>query len=85
MKFISRAIGKNATESKREDFDEIKEKFNQYLIASQFDPEYSNIGEIKSSSTKMCTQPVCSVGEVVYGLDADGQLVKLKAVYDTSG
>jgi hypothetical protein len=74
--YISRSVGKNLTEYTHKDYFNIINTFVRYVRYSQFDTSM-RVGYYSDT-------PICGAGEILFGVDALGRTVKLKAIIDSS-
>ena len=80
MNFNSKTIGRCLTEYTVINYEELVSSFNKFATVSQFS------GDIKSvdKASKVSDRPVCGYGEIMYGVNEDGSLTKLKMIVDSS-
>lgn len=74
--FKYKDIGRCLTEATHKDFDKLVTKCERFVVYSQFDT-HLRIG-------RYLKKPECGVAEVLYGIDANGNQIKLKSIIDTS-
>lgn len=86
--FTERKIGKCLTEYKRNDFDNLVAKYNQFLMISQFDSTPQNVNDVYPNSSlfgpQLLDEPKCQIGYILFGVAEDGSLTKLIAKIDSS-
>lgn len=85
---ISKNVGKCLTEYKVENYDEEVKKYQRFVVVSQFDPKPSHMLDLDFPEgygyPKQSNEPVCHIGEVMFGVEQEGFLVELKSIIDSS-
>lgn len=84
MKIISRNIGRYVTEYKREDFDQIIKNYTKFYSVSQFTYNKPETVSMLDGYAQPLTEPKCRIGEILYGVEADGSLTHLMSLIDSS-
>lgn len=74
--FKYKEIGRCLTEATHKDYDKLIASCEKFVVYSQFDT-YLKVG-------RYIKKPECGAAEVLYGIDAKGNQIKLKYVIDTS-
>ncbi len=86
MEFHSKTVGNCLTEYTHPHYEILVKQFNKFYLISQFDYTPNLEYPVKSATwqPKILDKPKCGYGEVLYGIDEKNQLVKLKAIIDSS-
>lgn len=74
--------GRCLTEYRRKDYDEAIKGFGEFVVVSQFDPTPCHINDVPVE--RLTSQDKISFGEILYGVNPDGTLEKLKSIIDSS-
>lgn len=86
--FESRNVGKCLTEYIRRDYADVIGKYNRFVVISQFDSTPSHIDECDFKEgygyPKQHNEPFCGYGNIMFGVEEDGTLTKLKSIIDSS-
>ena len=86
MIIVSRTVGNCLTENKRDDYDTVVTQFTRFISFSQFVRPQPTSLDLSGTGWEpsIRTEPRCSAGDILYGLQDDGTLVFLMSVIDSS-
>lgn len=86
--FISRNVGRCLTEYVRRDFADVVGKYQRFVVISQFDKTPGHINELDFPEgygyPKQFNEPKLGYGQILFGVEEDGTLTKLKSIIDSS-
>lgn len=81
MKFNSVTIGHCLTEYTVEDYDNLVKNYKKFGFAA---PYKNPAMGIRPEILRTDDSPICFDGEIMYGINEDGSLTKLKMIVDSS-
>ena len=85
MIITSRNVGRCLTENKRDDYDSLVPTFTKFICFSQFIQSPSNVNVLDNRWVpSIMTSPRCNIGDKLYGIKDDGDLVFLMSIIDSS-
>lgn len=86
--FYGKNIGRCLTEYKIDVYDQIIDDYDRFVVISQFDsiPKHINDLDFKEGYgfPKQHNEPVLGHGQILFGVEVDGTLTKLKSIIDSS-
>ena len=78
---IERKLAKCLTEYKRGDYSTVINKFNKFVTISQYSSIPMNVNE---TQLILNDKPDCGWGEILFGVDDNGNLIELMSIIDSS-
>ncbi len=86
--FIEKNIGRCLTEYTHINYQKMIGNFKRFITISQFDatPEHINelVVALREGRVTKVTEPTLSYGQILFGVEKDGTLTKLKSIIDSS-
>lgn len=86
--FVSRNVGRCLTEYVRRDFADVVGNYQRFVVISQFDETPNHIDELDFPEgygyPKQFNEPKLGYGQILFGVEEDGTLTKLKSIIDSS-
>lgn len=86
--FYGKNIGRCLTEYKIDVYDKIISNYDRFVVVSQFDPTPAHMDDLDFKEgygfPKQHNEPALGYGQVLFGVEEDGKLTKLKSIIDSS-
>ncbi len=84
----SRTLGRCLTEYTRRDFSDIVSGYTKFVTISQFSDTPKHIDNLNFQKSydfpRQSTEPKLGYGQILFGVEEDGTLTKLKSIIDSS-